>query len=76
RDTASFIDCMKAIMRERNSNSTTALRAAARGGDGFAVVLDFEFLSRSAPPCKQWGNLLSSLRAIVLEPLVRQLVYI
>jgi hypothetical protein len=43
---------MKAIMRERNSNSRMALRATAEGGDGFAVVLDFEFLSRSAPPCK------------------------
>jgi hypothetical protein len=26
---------------------------AAGGGDGFAVVLDFEFLSRPAPPCKE-----------------------
>jgi hypothetical protein len=26
---------------------------AAEGGDGFAVVLDFEFLSRCAPPSKQ-----------------------
>src|ERR1700722_2384774 len=48
-----LIECMEAIMRERNSNSRMALRAPAEGGDGFAVVLDFEFLSRPAPPCKQ-----------------------
>jgi hypothetical protein len=40
-------------MRERNSNSRIALRATAEGGDRFAVVLDFEFLARSAPPSKQ-----------------------
>jgi hypothetical protein len=44
---------MEAIMRERNSNSRMVLRTTAEGGDGFAVVLDFEFLSRPAPPCKQ-----------------------
>ena len=41
-------------MRERNSNSRT--RSAACGGDRDAVVLDFEFLSRPAPPSKQWRN--------------------
>src|SRR5471032_703667 len=41
---------MEAIMRERNSNSRMVLRTTAEGGDGFAVVLDFEFLSRPAPP--------------------------
>ena len=40
------IDCMEAIMRERNSNSRIALRATAGGGERFALVLDFEFLSR------------------------------
>jgi hypothetical protein len=44
---------MEAIMRERNSNSRIAFQATAEGGDRFA----FEFLSRSAPPCKHWGNL-------------------
>jgi hypothetical protein len=44
---------MEAIMRERNLNSRIVLRTTAGGGDGFAVVLDFKFLSRSAPPCKQ-----------------------
>jgi hypothetical protein len=44
---------MEAIMRERNSNSRIAFQATAEGGDRFAIVLDFEFLSRSAPPCKQ-----------------------
>jgi hypothetical protein len=44
---------MEAIMRERNSNSRTARRAAAGGGKSYAFVLDFAFLSRSAPPCKQ-----------------------
>jgi hypothetical protein len=39
-------------MRERNSNSRIAFQATAGGGDRFAVVLDFEFLSRPAPPCK------------------------
>jgi hypothetical protein len=48
------IDCLEAILRERTSNSRTARRAAACGGDRDAVVLDFEFLSRSAPPSKQW----------------------
>jgi|HubBroStandDraft_3_1064219.scaffolds.fasta_scaffold377783_2 hypothetical protein len=40
-------------MRESNSNSRTGRRPAAGGGDCFAVVLDFELLSRPAPPCKQ-----------------------
>jgi hypothetical protein len=44
---------MKAIMRERDSNSRIAFQATAEGGDRFAIVLDFESLSRSAPPCKQ-----------------------
>jgi hypothetical protein len=48
-----LIECMEAIMRERNSNSRMVLRTTAEGGDGFAVVLDFDFLSRPAPPCKQ-----------------------
>jgi hypothetical protein len=43
---------MEAIMRERNLNSRIAFQATAGGGDRFVVVLDFEFLSRSAPPCK------------------------
>jgi hypothetical protein len=44
---------MDAIVRERTLNSRIALRATARGGDGFAVVLDFKVLSRAALPCKQ-----------------------
>jgi hypothetical protein len=40
-------------MRERNANSRIAFQATAGGGDRFAVVLDFAFLSRSAPPSKQ-----------------------
>jgi hypothetical protein len=40
-------------MRESNSNSRTGRRPAAGGGDCFAVVLEFELLSRPAPPCKQ-----------------------
>jgi hypothetical protein len=40
-------------MRERNLNSRMVLRTTAEGGDRFAIVLDFNFLSRSAPPCKQ-----------------------
>jgi hypothetical protein len=44
---------MKAIMRESNSNSRIVLRTTAEGGERFALVLDFELLSRSAPPCKQ-----------------------
>jgi hypothetical protein len=47
------IDCMEAIMRERNSNSRIGFQPTAGGGDRFAIVLDFEFLSRPAPPCKQ-----------------------
>jgi len=43
-------------MRERPSNSRIAFQATAEGGDRFAVVLDFEGLSRSAPPSKQWIN--------------------
>ena len=39
-----IIDCMEAIMRERNSNSRIALRATAGGGKSYAFVLDFEFL--------------------------------
>jgi hypothetical protein len=38
-------------MRERKSNSRT--RSAAFGGDRNAVVLDFDFLSRFAPPSLQ-----------------------
>ena len=34
-------------MRERNSNSRMVLRTTAGGGDGFAVVLDFEFLAHT-----------------------------
>jgi hypothetical protein len=37
-------------MRERNSNSRMVLRTTAEGGDGFAVVLDFEFPSPPPPP--------------------------
>jgi hypothetical protein len=48
-----FFDCIDAIMRESNSNSRIAFQATAGGGDGFAVILDFELLSRPAPPCKQ-----------------------
>jgi hypothetical protein len=64
-----FIDCLEAIMRERNSNSRMRHRSFARtavltnglwrtafGGDRDAVVLDFEFRSRSAPPSKQWRH--------------------
>jgi hypothetical protein len=32
---------------------------AAEGGKSYAFVLDFECLSRSAPPCKQCRNPLS-----------------
>jgi hypothetical protein len=48
------MECLVAIMRERNSNSRIAVWATAAGGDRVAVVLDFEFFSRSAPPSKQW----------------------
>jgi hypothetical protein len=39
-------------MRESRSNSMIALRATAGGGDCFAVVIDFDRLSRPAPPSK------------------------
>jgi hypothetical protein len=42
-----LIDCMEAIMRERNSNSRMVLRTTAEGGKSYAFVLDFEFLSRT-----------------------------
>jgi hypothetical protein len=44
---------MKAIMREKNSNSRIVLGTTAGGGDRFAIVRDFEFFSRAAPPRKQ-----------------------
>jgi hypothetical protein len=44
---------MEAIMRERDSNSRIVRRTTAEGGERFALVLDFESLSRAAPPCKQ-----------------------
>ena len=45
-------------MRESNSNSRTAPSGLPpEAATAYAVVLDFELLSRSAPPCKQWGNL-------------------
>ena len=34
-------------MRERNSNSRMVLRTTAGGGERLALVLDFEFLSRT-----------------------------
>jgi hypothetical protein len=40
-------------MRESQSNSRIAFQATAGGGDGVAVVLDLEWLSRSAPPSKK-----------------------
>jgi hypothetical protein len=49
---------MAAIMRERNSNSRIAFQATAEGG-AQTRVLDFEFLSRSAQPRKQWIIMLS-----------------
>jgi hypothetical protein len=33
-------------VREKNSKSRIAFQATAEGGDGFAVVLEFEFFSR------------------------------
>jgi hypothetical protein len=33
-------------VRERNSKSRIAFQATAEGGDRFAIVLEFEFLSR------------------------------
>jgi hypothetical protein len=41
------LDC---VLRQVSASSDAV---TAMGGDGFAVVLDFEFLSRPAPPCKQ-----------------------
>jgi hypothetical protein len=48
-----FMDCLAAIMRERDANSRIALRATVKGGDGFAFVPDFESHSRSAQPGKR-----------------------
>ncbi len=59
------IDCMKAILRERNFNSRTTRRAAAGGGAlhraskdarlprSYARILELKFFSRSAPPRNQ-----------------------
>jgi hypothetical protein len=54
-------------MRERKSNSRTARRAAAEGG-ALSRILDFDFLSRFAPPSKQWRNPLLSYWLIAREP--------
>jgi hypothetical protein len=55
-----FIDCLEAIVRERNSNSRMRQRpftrtdfGAPRSAAAARAVLDFEFLSRFAPPSKQ-----------------------
>jgi hypothetical protein len=61
-----LIDCLDANMREWKSNSRIVFRTTAHSsqlaelrklvinrGDRFAVVLDFDCLSRSAPPSKQ-----------------------
>jgi hypothetical protein len=34
-------------------------KAIAAEGGALSRILDVEFLSRAAPPCKQWGNPLS-----------------
>jgi hypothetical protein len=47
-----FIDLLAAILRGSRSNSRIAFQATAGGGDGFAVVLDFDLLPRLAPPKK------------------------
>jgi hypothetical protein len=41
-----LIACMAERVRERNLKSRIAFQATAGGGDGFAVVLEFKFLSR------------------------------
>jgi hypothetical protein len=48
-----FIDCLEAIMRESILNSRTTANAVAAGGGAQLRVLDFKFLSRTAPPSKQ-----------------------
>ena len=40
-----LIDCLASILREMNSNSRTARRGAAGGGDA-SRLLDFDFISR------------------------------
>ena len=42
----SLILCTAERARERNSKSRIAFRATAEGGERFALVLEFEFLSR------------------------------
>ena len=40
-------------VRESNSKSRIAFQATAEGGERFALVLEFEFLSRIIALCKQ-----------------------
>jgi hypothetical protein len=42
-----FFDLLAAILRGRRSNSRIAFQATAGGGDGYAVVLDFDLLPRT-----------------------------
>jgi hypothetical protein len=55
-------------MRERNSNSRTTTKWSPPEAAGLRPVLDFEFLSRPAPPCKQWGNPPSVIISNVVKP--------
>jgi hypothetical protein len=55
-------------MRERNSNSRMVLRTTAGGGDGFAVVLDFEFLSRTRSAMQTMRKSALGHRLICREP--------
>ena len=48
-----IIECLEAILRERNFNSKDGLKAAAGGGARLARILDLRFLSRPAPPSNQ-----------------------
>jgi hypothetical protein len=44
---------MAAIVREIELNSRIAFQATGGAGDRFAVVLDFNLISRVAPPSNQ-----------------------
>ena len=47
------IDCMVAIMREKDSNSRTTAKLSPPKAVALRAILDFESFSRSAPPSKQ-----------------------